>query len=169
MTDAKRLVQTITGAYGFYDREISDFAMQVWADALAGIDADTIDAAFARHLRDPDAGRFCPKPADILRQIHGDIEQQALVEWGRVIAAAKAGGARFDGATQEALDSMGGMGRLRLASEAENGFLQRQFVASFRAYKQRSDNPPLIESSGPAQIPEATRLRILGAVKRISA
>lgn len=144
MNDSKRLATTLVGAYAFYDRELTDFAMRIWADALAGVDADTIDAAFARHLRNPDAGRFCPKPADILRQIHGDAEEQALVAWGQVISAAKSGGGRFDGPTQNALESMGGMSRIRLASEHENGFLQREFVAAFKAYKTRDEAPPLI-------------------------
>jgi hypothetical protein len=146
MIDRKRLAATLVGAYAFYDRELTDFAMRIWADALDGIDADTIDAAFARHLRDTDAGRFCPKPADILRQIHGNVDELALVAWGQVIAAAKAGGKLFEGATQEAIDSMGGMGRIRMSTESENGFLQRQFVAAFKAYKTREDAPPLLAS-----------------------
>jgi hypothetical protein len=144
MIDSKRLAATVVGAYGFYDREISDFAMQIWADALDGIEPEVIDAAFARHLRDPDAGRFCPKPADILRQIRGDADDQALIAWGQVISAAKAGGGRFDGPTQEAIDSMGGMGRIRMSNESENSFLQRQFVAAFKAYKAREESPPLL-------------------------
>lgn len=156
MIDRKRLTASLVGAYAFYDRELTDFAMRIWADALDGIDADTIDAAFARHLRDHDAGRFCPKPADILRQIHGDADERALVAWGEVIAAARSGGRRFDGPTQAAIDSMGGMGRLRLATEAENGFLQRQFVAAFKAYKNREELPPLLQSVGDV-------LRIKGA------
>jgi hypothetical protein len=144
MMDRKKLAATLTGAYAFYGQELTTFAMRVWAEALDGIDDAVIDAAFSRHLRDPEAGRWCPKPADILRHIHGDIGEQALVAWGEVISAARSGGARFDGPTQEALDSLGGMGRLRLAREDENGFLQRQFVAAFKAYKARSESAPLL-------------------------
>lgn len=144
MIDSQRLAASLVGAYAFYDRELTDFAMRIWSDALDGIEPDVIDAAFARHLRDPDAGRFCPKPADILRQINGDADEHALIAWGRVISAARAGGQRFDGPTQDAIDSMGGMGRIRMAREDENGFLQRQFVAAFKAYKSRTETPPLI-------------------------
>lgn len=144
MIDRKRLAATLVGAYGFYDRELNDFSIRVWCDALDGLDADVIDAAFARHLRDPDAGRWCPKPADILRQVHGDTEQAALIAWGEVIASAKAGGARFEGPAQAALDSMGGMGRIQRASEQENGFLQRQFIAAFKAFRAAEDAPPLL-------------------------
>ncbi|MFO1326067.1 MAG: hypothetical protein U1F56_01825 [Rubrivivax sp.] len=144
-TDRKHLAATLAGTYVFYDRELSDLCMRMWAEALDGIDNAVIDAAFSRHLRDPEAGRFCPKPADILRQIYGDAGEQALIAWGEVIAAAKAGGARFGGAAQDAIESMGGMGRLRMASEAENGFLQRQFVAAYKAFRSRAESPPLLQ------------------------
>lgn len=144
MIDQKRLSTTLVGAYAFYGQELSPFALRVWADALDGLDAAVIDSAFSRHLRDTEAGRWCPKPADILRQIRGDIGDQALIAWGEVIAAAKAGGARFTGPAQQALDSIGGMGRVRLAREDENGFLQRQFVAAFKAYRAREESPPLL-------------------------
>ena len=147
MIDAKRLTVTLVGCYAFYDKELTEFAMRIWRDALDGIDADTIDAAFARHLRDTKAGRFCPKPADILLQIKGDTEEQALIAWGEVISAARSGGRRFDGPTQEAIEAMGGMGRLRLAGEHENGFLQRQFVAAYKAYRVRAEQPALIGSN----------------------
>ncbi len=145
MIDRKRLMPTLAGAYGFYNQELSDFAIRVWVDALDGLDPDVIEQAFARHLRDPDAGRWCPKPADILRQIKGDANERALIAWGHVVAAAKSGGRRFDGPTQEAIDGMGGMGRIRFSQESELPFLQRQFVASFKAYQQRADNPPLLD------------------------
>lgn len=145
--DRKRLATTLTAAYGFYGQELTAFAMRVWADALAGIDDDVIDEAFSRHLRDVDAGRWCPKPADILRQIRGDVGEQALIAWGEVIAAARSGGARFEGPAQEALESIGGMGRLRMAREDENGFLQRQFVAAFKAYATRDAAPPLLAAA----------------------
>ncbi len=144
MTDRKRLIQTLVGVYGFFDKELTEFAIRVWTDALAGLPIEAVEAAFTAHLKDPNAGRFLPRPADILRQINGDSEERALIAWGEVISAARSGGGRFDGATQQAIDSMGGMGRIRLAGEHENGFLQRQFVAAFKAYKARDEAPRLV-------------------------
>lgn len=144
MIDKKRLMPTLAGAYGFYNQELSEFSIRIWVDALDNIDAEVIDEAFARHLRDPDAGRWCPKPADILRQIKGDANDRALIAWGEVLAAAKAGGRRFEGPMQQAIEGMGGMARIRLSQETELPFLQRQFVAAFKAYHARAENPPLI-------------------------
>ena len=139
--DRKRLVQTLVGVHGFYDRELTEFAIRVWSSALEGYDADTIDAAFDAHLRDTDAGRFMPKPADILRKLKGDLGDTALVEWGAVLECARdGGGRRFSGATGQALDSIGGMYALRMASQDQVPFLQRQFVSAFKVFRRRSDD-----------------------------
>lgn len=143
--DRKRLVQTLVGVYGFYDKELTEFAIRIWSSALDEFSADDIDAAFDQHLRNTEAGRWLPKPADILRHLKGDIGEAALVEWGRVLAAARAGGGKsFGGPTDSALDSIGGMYALRMASEDQQPFLQRQFVAAFRVFKARDDLPPLL-------------------------
>ena len=139
MTDKERILQTIAGVYSYYGREVSEFILSVWMEDLADYSADEIAAAFVRHRRDPERGRFCPLTADILRQLQGDEAEAALVEWGKVLAAARNGGGRFTGPTQSALEAMGGMGRLRQASESENGFLQREFCAAFKAYRARDD------------------------------
>lgn len=148
MNDRERLLQTLAATYAYYERELSEFVLQVWIEDIGEYPIDDVCAAFARHRRDPQRGQWPPKSADILRLMNGDIDDHALVAWGEVIAAARSGGKRFDGPTQEAIDSMGGMGRLRLATEAENGFLQRQFVAAYKAYRHRADAQPMIEFSG---------------------
>jgi hypothetical protein len=149
--DSKTLL-TLGGVYSFYDKELSEFAITIWADALNDFDPAMVREAFQRHMRDPEAGRWLPKPADIIRHLKGNVNDQALIAWGEVIAAAKAGGARFGGAAQQALESMGGMGRIRSAQEAENGFLQRQFVAAFKAYATREETVPLLETTNVLRI-----------------
>lgn len=143
MIDRKRLVQTLVGVYGFYDKELTEFAIRIWAEALAEFDAASVETAFSQHVRDTDAGRFCPKPADIIKQIRGDVADLAMVEWGKVLEAARAGGARFDSPTQQALDNIGGMYALRVADESAHTFLQRQFIAAFKAYRSREMLPAI--------------------------
>lgn len=158
MTDRERLLQTLAATYAYYERELSEYVLQVWIDDLTGYPIEAVCQAFVRHRRDTKRGQWLPKSADILLQLHGDADERALIAWGEVISAAKAGGARFDGPVQAALDSMGGMGRIRMASESENGFLQRQFVAAFKAYRQRDELPALIGSTPlPMLLPEATQ------------
>jgi hypothetical protein len=150
--DSKTLL-TLGGVYSFYDKELSEFAIEIWADALKDYDPTMVREAFQRHMRDPEAGRWLPKPADIIRQLRGDVSDRALIAWGEVIAAARSGGGSFGGATRQALDSMGGMGRIRMSQEAENGFLMRQFVAAFKAYANREEaEAPLLEATNVLRI-----------------
>ena len=148
MNERQRLVQTLVGVYGFYDKELTEFAIRIWADSLAGVDPGTAEQAFTRHLRNPDAGRWLPKPADILRQLAGDVGDRALIAWGEVLQAAQAGGMlpiSCSENTRNAVNAMGGMGVICRANESDNGFLQRRFVDAFKAYNHREESPPLLE------------------------
>ena len=140
--DMERFSLVLGACAELYGRTISEGAMSLWWSILERFDIGQIEQAFRRAVEDPDVGQYMPKPADIIRQINGNPSELALIAWGRVISAARDGGARFGGPTQEAIDAMGGMGRIRMSSESEHGFLQREFVAGFKAYKARADAAP---------------------------
>lgn len=143
----KRLVQTLVGVYGFYDKELTEFAIRVWKDACSEFDIDALAQAFNRHLRDPEAGRWLPKPADIIRQLRGDTNDAALIAWGHVMTSARAGGGfgpEFTPAAKEAVQSLGGWSVICRADESQNGFLQRRFGDAFKAYRNREESPPLL-------------------------
>jgi hypothetical protein len=134
----KRLVQNLVGVYAFYQRELDEFSIRIWADACAEFDICDIEAAFARHLKDPDAGRWCPKPADIVRQIRGDVDEAALIAWGQVLECVRSGRSdRVDGAARAAVQSMGGLSVIGRSDESQNGFLQRRFCEAFKVYHRR--------------------------------
>lgn len=154
--DRARLVQTLVGVHGFYDRELSEFAIRIWAEALDGMPIAAVDEAFARHLRDPEAGRWLPKPADILRQLRGDAEQAALIAWGEVLAAARSGKATLDPVAREAVQSLGGMSVIQRADESQNGFLQRRFCDAFKAYRARAEAPPLLGADNVLKLRDGT-------------
>jgi hypothetical protein len=150
MNDKQRLVQTLVGVYGFYDKELSEFSIRIWSDALAGIDMATVEEAFNRHLRDTESGRWLPKPADILRQLKGNTEDAALIAWGNVLARARSGGGFGDGAceaTRQAVNAMGGWSVICRANEEQNGFLQRRFVDFFKAYRGREEQAALTSAA----------------------
>lgn len=143
-SDRHELGALLTQALGFYGQTLSTFALGVWWQACQGMELAAVRRALTAHALDPDRGHYAPKPADVVRQMFGEVNDQALIAWGQVISAARAGGGRFEGATQEALDSMGGMGRVRMSKESETGFLQREFVAAFKAYRARDESARLL-------------------------
>lgn len=154
MTDRKRLVQTLVGVHAFYDKELTEFAIRVWEDALDGVPIASAEAAFRRHLSDTKRGQFMPKPADILRQLKGDEQDRALIAWGQVLTAARSGGGMPDAcqATREALQAMGGMSVICRANESENGFLQKRFLELFSTYSRRDETPPLLGTDNVVKI-----------------
>jgi hypothetical protein len=141
----KRLIQTLVGVYGFYEKELNEFAIRVWDDAVGDFSIEDLERAFSRHLKDPEAGKWLPKPADIIRQLKGTADEAALIAWGKVLEAVRTRQPlALDGPTGEAIRSLGGASVIARSDESQNGFLQKRFIDAFKAYKARSDEPPLL-------------------------
>lgn len=52
-----------------YGRQITTGFVDIFFSALAQYDLAIVREALNRHIQDPEAGRFAPKPADLIRQI----------------------------------------------------------------------------------------------------
>ena len=141
---SQRLVQTLVGVYGFYDKELTEFAIRIWADAMAEFDLPEVEKALQRHLKDPDCGRWLPKPADVIRQLRGDADEQARLAWADALEFVRGGGfGLLNGPAKEAVNAMGGLSVIGRADESQNGFLERRFVDFYKAYKRRGESPAL--------------------------
>lgn len=69
--DRKRFAAALAGAAEIYGKGVSESAAEIWFAALRDVTIDAYEAAMMRHMRDPDTGRFMPRPADIIAQIRG--------------------------------------------------------------------------------------------------
>ena len=87
--DFQKFHDGIIGVMGFYGRSVSSFALDVWWMALKEHDLAAIVDAFNRHLTNPDAGQFPPKPADIIRMLQGSTQDSALRAWAKVDQAVR--------------------------------------------------------------------------------
>ena len=65
--DFEAFHEGIVGVMSFYGRDVSQYALDVWWSALRRFELPAIVEAFNRHLMCPDAGKFQPKPADIVK------------------------------------------------------------------------------------------------------
>lgn len=140
----QRLIQTLVGVYGFYDKELTEFAIRIWLDALAEFEVSEVEKAFDQHLKDPDCGRWLPKPADVIRQLRGDVEDEARMAWADVLEFVRGGGyGLLTGRARDAVNAMGGTSVIGRADEAQNGFLERRFLDYFKTYKRRESQPQL--------------------------
>lgn len=141
----------IRDALAFYGQATSPFAMGVWWAACERFDLEQVRKAVTAHAMDPEAGRFPPKPADIVRQLHGTSTDRALMAWGRVYAAMSEVGAYRSVAFDEpeihaAIADLGGWQAVCAGKVDELPHLQRRFCEAYRAYRARGcvDWPPVL-------------------------
>ncbi len=52
-----------------YEKPVSPMLIDLWIASLKPYELAEAQAAFERHITNPDAGQFAPKPADIIRQL----------------------------------------------------------------------------------------------------
>ncbi len=136
----------ISGVMGFYGKSVSSFALDVWWTSLKGYDLPAIVDAFNRHLANPDAGQFPPKPADIIRMLQGSTQDSALRAWAKVDQAVRRIGTYCDVVFDDALihrviQDMGGWIGLGSKNEDEWPFVAKEFENRYRGFKARSEIP----------------------------
>ena len=68
-TDKRDFVDLLQGTMETYHRPITPAALRIWWAALVSYDLAELQAAFHRHITDPDQGRFPPTPAAIVAQM----------------------------------------------------------------------------------------------------
>ncbi len=132
----------IRDALAFYGQATSPFAMGVWWSACERFELEQVRKAMTAHAMDPEAGRFPPKPADIVRQLHGTNTDRALVAWGRVYAAISDVGSYRSVVFDEpeihaAVADAGGWQAICAGKVDELPHLQRRFCEAYRAYRAR--------------------------------
>lgn len=147
-SDRRRFVALLTGVHSFYRVDITDFAVGVWTRALEPYAIEAIERAFDAHARDPKAGAFMPKPADLIRLLDGTHEDRAAIAWSKVYRAITSVGgyatvAFDDGAIHTAIVDLGGWPSMCAGTIDELPFLQRRFCAAYTAHaKAQSPHPP---------------------------
>lgn len=158
MNDRKRFVEVLTGVYDFYGKDMSDFAIQVWANACAQFDTEQVTKALSAHLMDPERGQFMPKPADIVRQLQGTHTDRSLMAWGRVLEAMQlVGGYRSvdfaDPAIHAAIEDLGGWPAICATTTNDLPFTQKRFCDLYRAYIARPGHayPQTLQGRSEAQ------------------
>ena len=68
-TDKPAFAALIAKTWRFYDKTPTAETIADWFDVLENFPLDAIATAFKRHLTDPKAGPYLPKPADVIRHL----------------------------------------------------------------------------------------------------
>ncbi len=132
----------LQGVYDFYEKTLSASILDLWWQAMQSFELKVLSDTFSRHCMNPDNGQFLPKPADIVRLLHGSTKDSALIAWSKVEKAIRTVGiydsVTFDDALiQQVLQDMGGWIGLGQKKEAEWPFVCNEFVNRYCGYRQR--------------------------------
>lgn len=137
-----------------YGNQISSAARKIWWSILSPYTAEQIADAMERHMRDPDSGRFPPKPADLIGKITGNSKQQdisiedaAMKEWEKIKEEIRSVGAygRYnsdDKVSIKAIQSLGGWVALCHAPiETLDTWKRKEFISAYKIFVNAKDLP----------------------------
>lgn len=141
-TDKAAFVRALAGVYALYRVELSEAVISIWWQAMRDYDLPAIIDAFGRHSMNPDTGQFLPRPADVVKMLHGSTLDSAQVAWTKLQRAVQQIGTYasvcFDDPIINAVVSdMGGWVQHGQVSERELPFKQKEFESRYRGYKAR--------------------------------
>jgi hypothetical protein len=68
-TDQDKFCQVLGAVFEVYGSAITPGAMSIWWESMRRYDLSQFRAALSLHVNNPQAGRFAPKPADVIREI----------------------------------------------------------------------------------------------------
>lgn len=144
--DIEKFKSGLSGVYAFYGKELTEFHLNVWWEALKAYDLTAVTEAFNRHLVNPDSGQFLPKPADIVRMFGGRSQDSALNAWSKVDSAVRHVGPYRDVVFDDPLihrviHDMGGWTLISQKSSDEWPFVAKEFENRYRGYRMRSEVP----------------------------
>lgn len=136
----------LAGVYAFYEKDLSDFSLDLWWRAMKRYDLEAITEGFNRHVVNPDQGKWLPKPADIIKMIDGGTQDSALIAWAEVDRRMREVGTYQsivfdDPLIHRVLSDMGGWIPLGMKTETEWPFVAKEFENRYRGYKARNEIP----------------------------
>ena len=77
MTEAEeaKFTAAVVGVASFYGTELNKLALAIYWETLREYELEVVHEAMRSHIKDPEHGRWMPKPADIIRHLPTDHSQ----------------------------------------------------------------------------------------------
>lgn len=144
MDKAEQIIGILAEVAELYGASLSVGVVGLWDTALERYEVEQVRKAFEAHMRDPDGGRFMPKPAHLMKFLEGNSTDQAAIAWGKALEAASSVGAYTDvvfddAAIHATIEDLGGWPRFCRTETAELSYLQHRFTQSYQAYANKGD------------------------------
>ncbi|MDB4352004.1 hypothetical protein OAA60_01060 [Porticoccaceae bacterium] len=113
-----------------YRVEVNQAQMSIYWDALAVLSIDELLLSIRKHISDTDQGQWFPKPANLLKQVHGNEAQSA---WAALCDELSRGGSDVGPKTIAAITAAGGLYNVRRMTAYQLDHYRKQFIDSYCA------------------------------------
>jgi len=144
--DAAQFNALLEACYELYNKPLSDGIKNIWWRTLRPFDFEAVSEAFSRWLVNTEAGKWLPRPADILQMMGGTATDGSLIAWSTVERAIRRVGPWRSIQFEDALigrvvSEMGGWVKLCSTDDKELPFVAKEFQTRYRGYAMRSEFP----------------------------
>ena len=138
-SDLERFSKVLTKAFAFYDKAPSKEQVSAWFDVLTGYELEDISRALGAHIRNPDAGQYPPKPADVVKALVGTSDAVSQSAWTKLERAVSSVGpwrsvVFDDPIIHRIVIDMGGWVRLCNKSGEEWPHVHREFLQRYKGF-----------------------------------
>gem|GEM_PF-639092 len=135
--EKKVFVVLLFGIAQTFKESLSEHAIEIYWQTLKRYSLVEIREAITNHCSNINAGRFFPKPADIIAAIIGDTRAQAQQAWSKVIKAVQSVGpyscvAFDDPIIHVVIDDMGGWVKLCRIKVDQEIFIAKDFQERYQ-------------------------------------
>ena len=121
-----------------FDKKITGGLIKIYWETLRQYSDEQAANAISAHVR---TGTFFPRPADLIKLIDGTSEENAHEAWAEVLRQlTDFANAKFDPATERAVQAMGGAEYLSHMSYHDLEFKKKDFLDYYESTTDRSDN-----------------------------
>jgi hypothetical protein len=140
--DKQAFAQYMMGIGEIYNQNVSKQKVSLYWQLLSQYAWEDVKTALDAYMLNPDNGQFMPKPADIIKWLSGNTQDQALVAWTKVANAISHVGPYqtvvFDDAKiHVVLADMGGWIKFESLTLDAQPFVAKEFQVRYQQYVRR--------------------------------
>ena len=141
MLDRQKFVELMTGLSQLYEKEVSQFALELYYDILKGYEYAQVDKA-VKQVVSNNKFNCLPKPAEILEYLEGTRDEKAMQAWLLVREAILKAGyyatVEFaDPLISNCIDALGGWMWINSQDAKEFPFIEKRFCDFYRLFMKR--------------------------------
>lgn len=146
-SDKTAFSAVMMGAGEVYNREVTRELLRMYFSTLANLTIAQVQDAMIRHMQDPQAGQYWPKPADLIRQVFGtqadqqrSVEDKAGIAWSCIEDQIRRKGAYGtlkldDRQALAAVQAMGGWKHLCSQTTDQLVWSRKEFVRMYESFE----------------------------------